>query len=107
MYNMLFLLFLLLINLNDSFIMNYLPSYINLKLKIIEKSADILPKIDVFGHKILEENKLLINQIIHMDTLSIELKKELILTIVKLTEVGDSFGNIVLKNYEHLVNNLL
>lgn len=107
MYNMLFILFLLLINLNDSFIINYLPTYINLKLKIIEKSADVLPKIDVFGHKILEENKLLINQIIHMDTLSIELKKELILTIVKFTKVGDSFGNIVLKNYEHLVNHLL
>jgi hypothetical protein len=104
---MLFLLFLLLINLNDSFIINYLPSYTNLKLKIIEKSADILPKINIYGHKILDENKLLINKIIHMDSISIELKKELILTIAKLTEVGDRFGNIVLTNYEHLVNNLV
>ena len=101
-----FFLLIMFFNMNYAYLPN-LPQIINLKLKIIEKSADILPKIDVFGHKILEENKLLINQIIHMDTLSIELKKELILTIVKFTEVGDSFGNIVLKNYEHLVNHLL
>lgn len=80
---------------------------VNTKFKLIEYSSNILPKVDVFGHKILEENKLLIEKIIHMDDLSIELKKQLILSIIKFTEVGDSFGNFILKNYEHLVNNLL
>lgn len=100
---LIYFLFILLINMNYA----YIPNLLNLKLKVIEYSSNILPKIDVFGHKILEENKLLIEQIIHMDDLSIELKKELILSIIKFTEVGDSFGNFVLTNYEHLVNNLL
>lgn len=100
---LIYFLFILLINMNYA----YIPNLLNLKLKVIEYSSNILPKIDVFGHKILEENKLLIEKIIHMDDLSIELKKELILSIIKLTEVGDSFGNFVLTNYEHLVNNLL
>tara|TARA_Y200000002_G_scaffold74830_1_gene58700 strand:- start:614 stop:919 length:306 start_codon:yes stop_codon:yes gene_type:complete len=100
---LIYFLFILLININHAFI----PNLLNLKLKVIEYSSNILPKVDVFGHKILEENKLLIEKIIHMDSLSIELKKELILTIIKFTEVGDSFGNFVLTNYEHLVNNLL
>ena len=100
---LIYFLFILLININHAFI----PNLLNLKLKVIEYSSNILPKVDVFGHKILEENKLLIEKIIHMDSLSIELKKELILTIIKFTEVGDSFGNFVLRNYEHLVNNLL
>lgn len=100
---LIYFLFILLINMNYA----YIPNLLNLKLKVIEYSSNILPKIDVFGHKILEENKLLIEKIIHMDDLSIELKKELILSIIKFTEVGDSFGNFVLTNYEHLVNNLL
>lgn len=95
--------FILFLNMNYA----YIPNLLNLKLKVIEYSSNILPKIDVFGHKILEENKLLIEKIIHIDNLSIELKKELILSIIKFTEVGDSFGNFVLTNYEHLVNNLL
>ena len=98
-----YFLFILLININYAYVLNLL----NLKLKAIEFSSNILPKIDVFGHKILEENRLLIQKIIHMDTLSIEIKKELILTIIKFTEVGDSFGSFVLTNYEHLVNHLL
>ena len=98
-----YFLFILLININYA----YVPNLLNLKLKAIEFSSNILPKIDVFGHKILEENRLLIQKIIHMNTLSIEIKKELILIIIKFTEVGDSFGSFVLSNYEHLVNHLL
>ena len=70
-------------------------------------SKHLLPKIDVFGHKILEQNRILIEKITHMDNISIELKKELLLSVIKFTEYGDSFGNFVLKNYEHLINNLL
>ena len=66
---LIYFLFILLININHAFI----PNLLNLKLKVIEYSSNILPKVDVFGHKILEENKLLIEKIIHMDSLSIEL----------------------------------
>ena len=102
LYFLLFMFF----NINYAYLQN-LPQIINIKLKIIEKSANILPNIDIFGHKILEENNSLISQIIHIDKLPIELKKDLIITIVKFTELGDSFGNIVLKNYEYLIDYLL
>ena len=100
---LLYLLFILLFNVNSAFV----PNILNIKLKIIEESSNILPKIDIFGHKILEQNKLLIENIIHMDNLSIEIKKELILNIIKFTQIGDNFGNLILKNYENLVHHLL
>ena len=95
-----------LLNINSAFI-HFFPNIIDTKLKIIEYNSLILPKIDIFGHKILEENRLLIHNIIHTDNLSIEVKKELILFVIKITQMGDNFGNIVLTNYEHLVHNLL
>ena len=98
-----FFLFILLFKINIA----YVPNILNIKLKIIEESSNILPKIDIFGHKILEQNKLLIENIIHMDNLSIEIKKELILNIIKFTQIGDNFGNLILKNYENLVHHLL
>ena len=98
-----YFIFALLIKINYA----YLPNLLNFKLKVIESSSNILPKIDIFGHKILEENRMLIEKIIHLDTVSITMKKELILTIIKFTEIGDGFGNFVLKNYEHLVDKLL
>ena len=101
-----FIIFLLmLINTSNAFI--HLPHFVDLKLNLVESASYILPKIDVFGHQILQQNKILIEKIIHMENITIETKKYLILNIIKLTEIGDSFGNIVLKNYENLVNTIL
>ena len=102
---MILLLLLLLLNLNKAFI--HVPKLINTKLNIINSGSFLLPKIDIFGHKILEQNRILIEKITHMDNISIELKKELLLSVIKFTEYGDSFGNFVLKNYEHLISYLL
>ena len=102
---MILILVLLLLNVNEAFI--HIPKLITLKLNIINSCSFLLPKIDVFGHKILEQNRILIEKITHMDNISIELKKELLLSVIKFTEYGDSFGNFVLKNYENLINNLL
>ena len=102
---MILILVLLLLNVNEAFI--HIPKLITLKLNIINSGSFLLPKIDVFGHKILEQNRILIEKITHMDNISIELKKELLLSVIKFTEYGDSFGNFVLKNYEHLINDCL
>lgn len=78
-----------------------------LKLKIISESAEILPKIDIFGHEILNINKQLINYVIDTNEIDIDTKKKIILEIVHATQIGDQFGNIILHNYEKLVNNIL
>lgn len=93
------------INVNALFINE--NSLINLKLKTIEFSTEILPKVDIVGHKILEQNKFIINLITHNENISLDVKKNLILEVIKFTQFGDNFGNIVLQNYEHLVNLLL
>lgn len=96
---MLIVLILIYLNLVSSF--NF-----NLNIKFIKYSSYILPKIDVFGHKILELNRDLISKIAESD-LDVATKKVLLLDIIKGTQIGDSFGSFVLDNYYHLVDKLL
>ena len=97
---MIFLLFFILIINCDSLNIN------NINLNIIKTTSNILPKIDIFGHKILELNHDLITKITLSD-LDVITKKVLILDIIKATQIGDSFGSFVLDNYYHLVDKLL
>lgn len=78
----------------------------NFNMKLIKYSSLILPKIDVFGHKILELNRDLISKIAESD-LDVATKKVLLLDIIRATQIGDSFGSFVLDNYYHLVDKLL
>ena len=55
---------------------------LDLKMKIIENTANILPKLDTVGHNLL-------------------------LNIIKITQLGDEFGGKVLSKYFELVNKLL
>jgi len=82
-------------------------SLTNFKLNSIEIFSNVLPKVDIFGHKILEQNKLIIEKIIENDGISLEIKKQIILDIVRLTKMGDDFGSIVLQNYEHYINHII
>lgn len=82
-------------------------SLTNFKLNSIEIFSNVLPKVDIFGHKILEQNKLIIEKIIENDGISLEIKKQIILDIVRLTKLGDDFGSIVLQNYEHYINHII
>jgi len=82
-------------------------SLTNLKLNSIEILSNVLPKVDIFGHKILEQNKLIIEKIIENDGISLEIKKQMIMEIVRLTKLGDEFGSIVLQNYEHYINHII
>lgn len=78
----------------------------NFNLNIIKQTASILPKIDIFGHKILELNHDLICKITESD-LDVMTKKILILDVLKATQLGDNFGSFVLSNYYHFIDRLL
>ena len=96
---MIFIIFFLDFNFVNSFNNNF-------NINLIKYSSYVLPKIDVFGHKILELNRDLISKIAESD-LDVATKKVLLLDIIKATQIGDSFGSFVLDNYYHLVDKLL
>tara|TARA_Y100000992_G_C21152201_1_gene436790 strand:- start:106 stop:414 length:309 start_codon:yes stop_codon:yes gene_type:complete len=80
---------------------------LDLKMKIIENTANILPKLDTVGHNLLLKDKELITNILESDKLPVFLKKGMVLDIIKITQLGDEFGGKVLSKYFELVNKLL
>ena len=100
-----FVIFLLFLTFVNSLNLNHF-NLNNFNLNIINKSSGILPKIDIFGHKILELNHDLICKITESD-LDVLTKKVLILDILKATQLGDNFGSFILSNYYHIVDKLL
>jgi len=79
----------------------------NINEKIVNDIATTLPNIDSIGHQVVLLNKDLVNVLLHNDKLPIEIKKDIILLFIKLSQEGDKFGSIVLSNYYHLANYFL
>tara|TARA_A100001015_G_C14801200_1_gene637020 strand:+ start:343 stop:729 length:387 start_codon:yes stop_codon:yes gene_type:complete len=77
------------------------------KREIVREIANFLPNIDLIGHQVLLTNKDLIPIIYNMDNIPYDLKKDIILGIIKLSQYGDSFGGILLNNYHHFVDVIL
>jgi len=77
---------------------------------IIKEITDYLPKVDLVGHNVLLSNENLIPKILELESSGIitdDVKKNLILGIIKFSQVGDQFGNIVIQNYYDIVERLL
>ena len=77
------------------------------KREVVRDIANFLPNIDLIGHQVLLANKDLIPIIYDMDNIPYDLKKDIILGIIKLSQYGDSFGGILLNNYHHFVDIIL
>ena len=52
-------------------------------------------------------NKNLVNVLLQDHNVPIEVKKDIILLFIKISQEGDKFGTVVLNNYYHLVNYFL
>ncbi len=76
------------------------------RVKIVEEATGILPKLDWFGHMVLNNNEKVIDFIINTD-LSESNKKILILKTIELCRNGDDMGGKILENYYNLINLLL
>ena len=90
---------------------NYIPDPIQISsnldnISIVRGIANFLPNIDLIGHQVLQSNKELIPIILEKDNIPDDIKKELILGIIKMTQYGDSFGGILLENYYHIVDKI-
>jgi len=89
----------------SSFILNEFHNDIN-KL-IVKEVTGLLPSADIISKKVLEMNDMWITEIIDSRTIPEDLKKSLILNMIKIVENGDAAGTDFLHWYQNLVDCLL
>tara|TARA_Y100000991_G_scaffold204145_1_gene179426 strand:+ start:1429 stop:1884 length:456 start_codon:yes stop_codon:yes gene_type:complete len=76
-------------------------------VNIVKSISSLLPHVDSIGHKVLHANNEFINTILAMDTISDDLKKDIILFSIKLAQQGDDMGSVLLQYYYDLVEKCL
>jgi len=74
---------------------------------IVLSVSSNLPKFDSVGHKILSANHDFIEKVLHNEILSHAMKKSIILSSIKLSQMGDDMGSHILQQYYNLVDRCL
>ena len=69
----------------------------NFRIHIVDKFAQSLPNIDSIGHQVILLDRNLVNLLIDNHSISPDLKKNLILLIIKISQEGDQIGTFVIK----------
>jgi len=87
------------------FILNEIHNDINKFL--IKEVTGMLPAADIVSKKVLEWNDLYITKIIDSRIIPEDLKKTLILDLIKIVQWGDSTGSDLINLYYDFVNCLL
>jgi hypothetical protein len=90
----------------------HFQSYIDAKEKAFGKFAVMkisafLPHFDQIGHKVLHANNEFVYKILSMQELPETIKKDLILTSIKMAQYGDDFGSYLLQMYYDIVDKSL
>ena len=76
--------------------------------KIIVKSlSNTLPQFDSISHIVLNTNSKIIAHALENDFLPDQLKKDIILLTIKMTQEGDNMGGQILELYYNIVNHIL
>ena len=91
----------------DKEILNH--DFINkININIVDKVAKIIPNIDSnIGHNVVLLDKAIVINLLNDDLVPTEIKKEIILFIIKITQEGDNIGSFILSNYYNLVQHIL
>ena len=97
-------MYFILFSLSNAFIIGNMQHF---KIELVEKSAQLLPKIDTIGHNLLLNNEVVIKNVLDMENVPLEIKKHIILDIIRVTQYGDQFGGFILSHYHDLVDFLL
>ncbi len=79
----------------------------NLGEKIVLKISSGLPQFDTVGHKILSANHDFIEYILNDTYFTHDMKKMIILTTIKLAQMGDDMGSSILQQYYNIVESCL
>lgn len=76
--------------------------------KIIVKSlSNTLPQFDSISHIVLNTNSKIIAHALENDFIPHQLKKDIILLTIKMTQEGDNMGGQILELYYNIVNHIL
>ena len=98
------LMYFILFSLSNAFIIGNMQHF---KIELVEKTAQLLPRIDTIGHNLLLNNEVVIKNVLDMENVPLEIKKHIILDIIRVTQYGDQFGGFILSHYHDLVDFLL
>ena len=74
---------------------------------LVKKTAGVFPQMDSVSNFVLHTNDILINKVLNNNDLSSDIKKNLVLFLIHMTQNGDSTGSHILQFYNDLVNCLL
>ena len=91
---------------------NYLEKYTHFLNQeqgeiLVKKTAGVFPQMDSVSNFVLHTNDVLINKVLNNNDLSSDIKKNLVLFLIHMTQNGDSTGSHILQFYNDLVNCLL
>lgn len=107
------LAFSIIIDRCSTFIIPFLPDLLNnvnvdhhTSLELVKVSSAILPNFDSVGHTVLNLNEKMINTVINSH-LNYDIKKDIILKIIKMTQQGDEYGGIILEHYYNFVDKIM
>ena len=74
---------------------------------IVKSLSNTLPQFDSISHIVLNTNRKIIAHALENDFLPDQLKKDIILLTIKMTQEGDNMGGQILELYYNIVNHIL
>lgn len=84
------------------------PEFKETATKLMIKSmSDTLPQFDSISHIVLNTNSRLISYVLEDELIPPEIKKNIILLTIKMTQEGDNMGGQILELYYNIVDKIL
>lgn len=84
------------------------PEFRETATKLMIKSmSDTLPQFDSISHIVLNTNSRLISYVLEDELIPPQIKKDIILLTIKMTQEGDNMGGQILELYYNIVDKIL
>lgn len=84
------------------------PEFRETTTKLMIKSmSDTLPQFDSISHIVLNTNSRLITYVLEDELIPPQIKKDIILLTIKMTQEGDNMGGQILELYYNIVDKIL
>jgi hypothetical protein len=74
---------------------------------IVQSLSNTLPQFDSISHIVLNTNSKLISYVLNDEFIPPQIKKDIILLTIKMTQEGDNMGGQILELYYNIVNYIL
>ena len=74
---------------------------------IVQSLSNTLPQFDSISHVVLNTNSELISYVLNDEFIPPQIKKDIILLTIKMTQEGDNMGGQILELYYNIVNHIL